>query len=117
MEKFDSVDDYIASFPKETRVVLKDLRARIKRLVPEAEESMSYGMPGYKLNKKPLAYFAGWKDHIGFYPTPNGIEAFEKELAPYKSGKGTAQFPLNKPLPYDIIEKIVEFRKKELERK
>lgn len=117
MEKFDTVDDYIASFPNDTQAVLNKLRAKIKKLAPNAEESMNYGMPGYKLNKKPLVYFAGWRDHIGFYPTPNGMDGFEKELVPYKSGKGTAQFPLKKPIPYDLIEEIIKFRIEEVNKK
>lgn len=114
MEKFDTVDDYINSFSGETKATLEKLRALVKKLIPESEESMSYGMPGYKLNKKPVVYFAGWKEHISFYPTPNGMEAFDKELTKYKTGKGTAQFPLDKPLPYDLIEKIIKFRVEEV---
>jgi len=114
MQDFESVDKYISSFPDEVRKVLNKLRKLIRETVPDAEESMSYGMPGYKLNKKPLVYFAGWKDHISLYPTPNGMEAFEKELAPYKSGKGTAHFDLKKSIPYDLIERIVKFRIEEV---
>lgn len=113
MEKFETVDDYISAQPEKTREVLNKLRKTIKGLAPEAEESMSYGMPGYKLKKKPLIYFAGWKDHIGIYPTPGGMDAFETELKPYRTGKGTAQFPLKDPLPYELIEKIIEFRIRE----
>lgn len=117
MEKFDTVDEYISSFPESVRNELTKLREFIKALVPEAEESISYGMPGYKLKGKPLVYFAGWKEHISFYPTPNGMEAFDKDLKPYKTGKGTAQFQLDKPIPYDLIEKIVKFRVSDLEGK
>lgn len=114
MEKFETVDAYIDSFSGDVKKELTKLRSFIKNLVPEAYESMSYGMPGYKLNGKPLVYFAAWKDHISFYPTPNGMEAFEKDLEKYKTGKGTAQFPLDKPVPYDLIEKIVKFRIEEV---
>jgi len=110
MRKYDTVDEYINSLPDRTKGELTKLRAKIKELVPGAVESMSYGMPGYKLNNKPLVYFAGWKDHIGFYPTPNGMEQFDKELQPYKTGKGTAQFPLDKPIPIELITKIVVYR-------
>lgn len=117
MEKFDTVDKYIDSFPENVKEVLMELRRRIKKLSPEAIETMSYGMPGYKLNGKPLVYFAGWKEHVGFYPTPNGMDEFDKELKPYKTGKGTAQFPLDKPVPYSLIERIVLFRMKEVVKK
>lgn len=114
METHNTVDAYIGSFPENIQKELEKLRTLIKGLAPEAMESMSYGMPGYKLNKKPLVYFAAWRDHISFYPTPNGMEAFEDDLLPYKTGKGTAQFPLDKPLPYRLIEKIVKFRIEEV---
>ena len=117
MQKFNTVDEYIDSLPDKTKEELTKLRNKIKELVPDAVESMSYGMPGYKFNGKPLVYFAGWKDHIGFYPTPNGMEQFDKELAPYKTGKGTAQFPLDKPLPLDLITRIVKYRKEETKNK
>lgn len=110
MDKFETVDDYISAQPEKTREVLNKLRKTIKGLAPEAKESMSYGMPGYKLKKKPLIYFAGWKDHVGIYPTPGGMDAFETELKPYRTGKGTAQFPLDQPFPYELIKKILKFR-------
>lgn len=84
--------------------------------VPDAEEKMSYGMPGYYLNGRPLVYFAGYKKHIGFYATPNGHERFEKELSSYKQGKGSVQFPLNDEIPYQLIREIVKFRKGESEK-
>ncbi len=110
MEKFETVDDYIAAQPEKTREVLSKLRKTIKELAPKIEESMNYGMPGYKLNKKPLIYFAGWKDHVGIYPTPSGMDAFKDDLKPYQTGKGTAQFPLDKPIPYELVDKIIKFR-------
>lgn len=114
MEKFDSVDEYIVSFPNEVRSVLQKLRKTVKTLVPEAMESMSYGMPGYKLNGKPLVYFAAFKRHIGFFPTPSGIDALDKETKQYRTGKGTMQFPHNKPVPWDLIKRIVKLREKEV---
>lgn len=117
MQKFNTVDEYIDSLPDKTKEELTKLRNKIKEIVPNAVESMSYGMPGYKLNNKPLVYFAGWKDHVGFYPTPNGMERFYKELAPYKTGKGTAQFPLDKPLPFDLITRIVKYREEKTKNK
>ena len=110
MQKYDTVDEYINSLPDRTKEELTKLRAMIKNLVPDTNESMSYGMPGYKLNNKPLIYFAGWKDHIGFYPTPSGIDALEKVTKKYKTGKGTLRFNLDKPIPWDLIEKIIKYR-------
>jgi uncharacterized protein YdhG (YjbR/CyaY superfamily) len=104
-----NVDEYIASFPLETQEILQQIRATIKAAAPEAEEVISYGMPAYKLNGA-LVYFAGYKNHIGFYATPNGHEAFEKELSKYKQGKGSVQFPIDEPLPLDLITRIVKFR-------
>jgi len=116
MEKYDTVDEYIASFSGQAREELERLRSLIKKLMPHAQEGISYGMPGYKLNKKPVVYFAGWKDHISLYPTPNGMEKFAEELAPYATGKGTAQFSLEEPLPIDLIVKIVEYRIEQVEK-
>jgi uncharacterized protein YdhG (YjbR/CyaY superfamily) len=110
--KFKTVDEYIASFPQDVRVILEKVRAVVKKAAPEAEEKISYGMPGYKL-RHPLVYFAAHTNHIGLYPTPSGTEAFSKELEPYESGKGSIKFPLNKPIPYDLIRRIVEYRVKE----
>lgn len=107
-----TVDEYIESFPKEVKEVLKKLRKLIKETAPEAVELISYGMPGYKLNNRPLVYFAAWKNHIGFYATPSGNEAFKKELSVYQGAKGSVKFPLKDPIPYDLIKKIVEFRVK-----
>ena len=105
-----SVDAYIKSFPKSTEALLKQLRKAIKETAPAAEELIGYGMPAYKLNKKPLVYFAGYEKHIGFYATPSGHQKFSKELAKYKQGKGSVQFPLDEPLPIDLIIKMVKFR-------
>ncbi|WP_026327123.1 iron chaperone [Proteiniphilum acetatigenes] len=105
-----NVDEYIAAFPEEVQNKLAQIRAIVKAAAPEAEESISYGIPAYKLNKRPLVYFAGNKKHIGFYATPTGHAAFTKELSRYKQGKGSVQFPLNEPLPLKLIERIVQFR-------
>ncbi len=112
MAKPESIDDYIATFPADVQVILQKMRQTIHKVAPEAAEVISYGMPGFKLNGM-LAWFAAAKRHIGFYPKPSGIEAFKKELAPYKTSRGAIQFPLDKPIPYDLIEKIVKYRVKE----
>ncbi|XOV94157.1 MAG: iron chaperone [Bacteroidota bacterium] len=109
----DPIENYINAFPEETQEILKKIRQLIKETAPEADELISYGMPGYKLNNRPLVYFAGYKNHIGFYATPSGHAEFEKELSIYPQGKGSVQFPLSKPIPYDLIKKIVLFREKE----
>lgn len=104
---------YIQSFPEDIRKILSRIRELIRNNVPEAEESMSYGMPAYKLNKKPLVYVAAFPKHIGFYATPSGHSAFATELSAYKQGKGSVQFPLNQPIPYELIRRIVMFRAEE----
>jgi uncharacterized protein YdhG (YjbR/CyaY superfamily) len=114
MEKrIKTIDEYIKTFPAATQIILKNLRETIHRAAPEVVETISYQMPAFKLNGKILVYFAAFKSHIGFYPLPSGIESFETALAPYKSGKGTVRFPLDKPVPYDLVEKMVVFRAKE----
>ena len=107
------VEKYIQSFTEETQVRLTEMRKIVLRCAPEAIERMAYGMPGYKLNNKPLVYFGGFKNHVGFYATPTGHKKFEKEFAKYRQGKGSVQFPLNEPLPVELIEKVVKFRVKE----
>ena len=109
---FSSIDQYIETFPKEVQVILEKLRGTIKGAAPEAEEKISYQMPTFAL-KGNLVHFAAYKHHIGFYPTPSGIETFQKELSAYESAKGSVKFPLSDPLPYDLITKIVKFRVKE----
>lgn len=113
MNKTSTITEYIASFPKDTQLLLEQMHATIKKVALEAEESISYGMPAYKLFKKPLVYFAGYKNHIGFYATPTGHSEFKDELSKYKQGKGSVQFPINKPLPLELITRIVQFRVKE----
>lgn len=109
----ENVDEYINSFPKETQKYLKQMRAAIKKAAPKAEEGIGYKMPAYKLNGRPLVYFAGYAKHIGFYATPTGHKEFKKELSVYKEGKGSVQFPLDETLPIALITKIVKFRVKE----
>ncbi len=106
------VDSYISGYPPKVQKMLKQLRAAIKKAAPEAEESISYMMPAYKLNG-PLVYFGAYEKHIGFYPTGTGVAAFQKEIASYKSSKGAIQFPLDQPLPLALVEKIVKFKVKE----
>lgn len=110
MNKANDVEEYIAGFPEAVRVLLEQVRATIKAAAPEAVESISYGMPAYKRNGRPLVYFAGYKKHIGFYATPTGHAAFTEELSKYKQGKGSVQFPVGEPLPLDLISRIVQFR-------
>lgn len=108
------IDKYIIKYPLEVKDLLDELRKIIKEEAPDAVEAFSYQMPTFKLNGKNLVHFAGWKDHVGFYPTPSGTDAFQKELSAYKGGKGSIQFPLDKPLPIELIRKIVKFRVEEL---
>jgi uncharacterized protein YdhG (YjbR/CyaY superfamily) len=112
-----SIDEYIAAFPTETRQALEELRTLIKAAAPGAVETISYAMPTFDLNGHHLVHFAAFAKHIGFYPVPSGMEAFKEELEPYKTGKGSVQFPLGRPLPTDLIRRIVEFRVEENARK
>ena len=109
---FKSIDDYIAQQPVNTIPILEKIRQTIRDVVPDAEETISYQMPAYKYFGM-LVYFAGFKNHIGFYALPSGNAAFQKELASYKVGKGSIQFPLDQPIPYELIRKIVQFRVEE----
>jgi len=115
--QFKTIDEYINTFPEDVRTILNELRQTIKEAAPEAEETINYQMPTFSLHGN-LVHFGAFKDHIGFYPTPTGIEAFKKELAPYKGAKGSVQFPIDQPLPLPLIRRIVEYRVKEnVERK
>ena len=105
----NSIDDYIATFPQDTQKILQELRATIKAAAPDAEEKISYQMPTFFLNGN-LVHFAAFKKHIGFYPTPSGIEAFQKELSVYDGAKGSVQFPIDEPMPLKLISRIVKFR-------
>jgi uncharacterized protein YdhG (YjbR/CyaY superfamily) len=110
-QRISTVNEYIARFPENIQTILEQVRTVIKQAAPAATESISWGMPSYKLNGKQLVYFAGHKKHVGFYPIPSGIEAFKNELAEYgKSGKGTVRFPYEKSMPLDLIKRMVEYR-------
>ena len=115
--KFTTMDGYIASFPKEVQGILEKIRQTIRKAAPGAVEAISYQIPTFKLNGSNLVHFAAWKDHIGFYATPSGNAAFKKELSQYKVAKGSIQFPLDEPIPYDLVTKIVLFRVKETQAK
>jgi uncharacterized protein YdhG (YjbR/CyaY superfamily) len=105
---FESVDDYISSFPPEVQTVLQDVRKMILAATPGAEESISYALPTFSIAGRAVVYLAGWKRHISLYPKPELDETLERELAPYLSGKGTAKFPLGNPIPHELITAIVE---------
>ena len=111
--KFTTMDGYIASFPKDVQAILEKIRRTIRKAAPEAVEAISYQIPTFKLKGSNLVHFAAWKDHIGFYATPSGNAAFKKELSKYKVAKGSIQFPLDEPIPYDLVTKIAMFRVKE----
>ncbi len=113
----ETIDEYIAMFPKDVQVILQKMRQTIHHAAPVATEAISYQMPTFKLLGKNLVHFAAFSHHIGFYPIPSGITAFQKELSVYTQGKGSVQFPLDKPIPYDLVRRIVEFRVKETEGK
>jgi uncharacterized protein YdhG (YjbR/CyaY superfamily) len=104
------IENYIKGFPPKVQTILKKIRKLVKKTCPDSKELFSYGMPGYKLNGKPLVYFAGYKNHIGLYATPQGHMQFKEELSGYKQGKGSVQFPLDGDIPYDLIKRIVEFK-------
>lgn len=110
---FKTIDEYISTFPEDVQKVLEKIRQTIRQVAPEATETISYQMPTFKLNGSPLVYFAAWEKHIGFYALPSGTAAFKKEAAKYKTSKGTIQFPINEPIPYDLVKKIVAFRVEE----
>ncbi len=107
-----TIDEYIAGFPPDVQQILQKIRRTIRKAAPGAAETIKYRMPTFTLNGN-LVYFAAFKKHIGFYPIPTGIEAFKKELSVYEQGRGSVQFPLDKPVPYALISKIVKFRVKE----
>ena len=107
-----NIDEYIAGFPRDVQKILKQIRTTIKKVAPDAEEAIKYGIPTFVLNEN-LVHFAAFKNHIGFYPTPSSIEAFKDELFRYESAKGSVQFPIDEPMPLSLIAKIVKFRVKE----
>lgn len=115
--EIQTIDSYIKQFPKEVQVILEKIRETIHTASPDAMEAISYQMPTFKLHGKNLVHFAAWKKHIGFYATPSGNEAFKKELSVYQGAKGSVQFPLDKPMPFELIKKIALFRAKEITNK
>jgi uncharacterized protein YdhG (YjbR/CyaY superfamily) len=108
-----NIDEYIAGFPNDVREILEKIRMTIRKAAPDAEETISYKMPTFNLKGHYLVYFAAYKNHIGFYAAPRGNAEFKEELSVYEAGKGTLKFPLDKPIPFDLISKIVKFRVKE----
>ena len=114
-EKPENIDKYIAGFSKETQQILEEIRTTIKKAAPAAAEKISYGMPTFTLGGKNIVHFAAFKNHLGFYATPTGHETFKEELSSYKQGKGSVQFPLNEPMPLDLIGRIVKYRVKQNE--
>ena len=106
------IDKFISAYPEEVQVVLNKVRATIREAAPGAEETINYGIPTFTLNGN-LVHFSGFKSHVGFYPTPSGVEKFKKELSKYEGAKGSVKFPLDQPIPYDLISKIVKFRVQE----
>ena|SRR2546422_6021961 len=114
--QFKTIDEYIKAFPDDVQRILEKMRKTIRDAAPEAVEAISYQMPAFKLNGA-LVYFAAFKNHIGFYPTSFGIKEFKKELSRYQGGKGSVQFPVEEPIPYDLVRKIVIFRVKENQEK
>jgi uncharacterized protein YdhG (YjbR/CyaY superfamily) len=108
-----TMDEYIGGFPQPVQKILQSLRNTISKAAPEAEETINYAIPTFTLNGRNLVHFAAFKQHIGFYPTPSGIEAFRQELSVYEGAKGSVKFPINRPLPLTLVKKIVDFRVKE----
>jgi uncharacterized protein YdhG (YjbR/CyaY superfamily) len=115
-KSLNSIDDYIAGFPSDVQSLLKQVRATIKKAAPDATEAIKYRLATFILNEN-LVHFGAFKNHIGFYPTASGIEAFKDNLSPYKSSKGAVQFPIDKPMPLSLIAKIVKFRVKDVQAK
>jgi uncharacterized protein YdhG (YjbR/CyaY superfamily) len=107
-----NIDEYIASFPNDVQEILEMIRMTIRKAAPDAEETINYQIPTFTLRGN-LVHFAAFKEHIGFYPTPTGIDKFKKELSVYEGAKGSVKFPLDQPIPFDLIGKIVKFRVKE----
>lgn len=112
----DNIDDYIGKYPAEVQEILREVRVSIKSVAPETVEAIAYGIPTFKYKDKNLVHFGGFKKHVGFYPVPSGMVAFEKELRDYKKAKGSVQFPLNKPIPHELIKEITKFRIAEIDK-
>ena len=114
MKKYTTIDEYINNFPKNVQEILQKIRSTIQRSAPKATETISYGIPTFKLNGKNLVHFGGFKHHVSFFPTSSPIPVFKKELSKYKVTKGTIRIPLTEEIPYDLIANIVKFREKEV---
>ncbi len=112
-DQFATIDKYIASFPPEVQEKLQAIRTTIRRAAPDAEEAIRYGIPTFRQNDSNLVHFAAFRDHLSFFPTASGVEHFRKELSSSMTGRGTVQFPLNEPVPYDLMERITRFRVEE----
>ena len=115
--EYSTIEEYIKGFPADIQAILESIRQTIKKAAPGAKEIISYRMPGFKLNNRTLVWFAAFKDHIGFFPTGSGVEPFKDKLQGYKVSKGTIQFQLNKPIPYELISEITKFRVSETAKK
>jgi len=111
-KKFKTIDEYVQTFPEEVQIILEKMRQTIRKAAPEAEEAISYQIPTFKLNGN-LVHFAAFKNHVSFFPTARGVEAFKKELSQFVESKGTVRFPLDKPIPYDLVRKVTLFRRKQ----
>ncbi|HUX87791.1 MAG TPA: DUF1801 domain-containing protein [Chloroflexota bacterium] len=109
-KKFATIDDYISTFPEEVQIILGEVRRTIRDAVPAAVESISYQIPTFALDGRYLVHFAAWKNHLALYPTPTGDQAFEQDVAPYRAAKSTVRFPIRKPIPYDLIRRLVVLR-------
>lgn len=116
-DQLATIDEYIASFPPDVGEKLRGIRTVIRRAVPDAEEAIRYGIPTFRLDGRNLVHFAAFRDHLSFFPTASGVEQFRKELSVYTLRKGTIQFPLNEPVPYDLVERIARFRAGEIRNK
>lgn len=115
--QFTTIDEYIASFPPDVQEKLRRIRAVIRGVAPDAEEAIRYGIPTFRLDNTNLVHFAAFKNHLSFFPTSSGVEKFQRELSPYPVSKGTIQFPLDKTVPYDLVERIARFRVEEIRMK
>jgi len=116
-KQFKTIDQYIKTFPVDVQRILERIRQTIRKAAPGAVETISYQMPTFNLDGRYLVYFSAWKNHIGVYPVPAGDEAFQQKVAPYKGAKATIRFPINEPIPYDLVKQIVKFRMKENQQK
>lgn len=114
MKNYQNINEYITNLPENKQKLLQSIRQSIHEAVPEAEEAIRYGMPTFRLKNKNMIHFAAFEHHIGLYPTPSGIESFQKDLSIYKQGKGSVQFPLDKPMPLELVKRIAKFRAKEV---